>query len=93
MTAFLLKENETYLSVNWLKSEGDIGIDRSVDEVRAAFVTKGYGLRKNGRFAIDSKQGRLRVQSMESPAGGRVDPFPVVFWGCARPSESERFAG
>ena len=52
MTAFLLRENEPYLSVNWLMSEGDIGIDRSVDKVRAAFVAKGYGLRKNGRFAI-----------------------------------------
>ena len=48
----LKKEGEEYLSVNWLEYFDAPDRAAAVNEVRRAFLDKGYGLRKNGRFAV-----------------------------------------
>ena len=52
MTAFYLRDKETYLSVDWLKSETEVGVEGVVNEVRDTLRTNGYGVSKNGRFSV-----------------------------------------
>ena len=50
--AFQLRENEDYLSVNWLEYFGFNDRILEISEVRKAFVAKGYSLRRTAKFAV-----------------------------------------
>lgn len=50
--AFEMRENEEYLSVNWLEYFGSRDLDAAVGRVREAFRRKGFRVRPNGRFAV-----------------------------------------
>lgn len=52
VTAFLPRNDESYLSVNWLEYFRATNPSAAVDRVRDVFCKKGYGLRPNGRFAV-----------------------------------------
>lgn len=51
-TAFLPKQGEEYLSVNWLEYFRDMNVTVAVDRVRDVFRNKNYRLRPKGRFAV-----------------------------------------
>ena len=50
--AFLPKQGEEYLSVNWLEYFRALDLTVAVDQVRQAFRNKNYRLRPKGRFAV-----------------------------------------
>lgn len=50
--AFKLRAGEPYLSVNWLEHSGTRDMATAMRTVRAKFLGRGYGLRRNGRFAV-----------------------------------------
>ena len=50
--AFLPKQGEEYLSVNWLEYFRALGLTAAVDQVRHVFRNKNYRLRPKGRFAV-----------------------------------------
>ena len=50
-SAFVPRETETYLSVNWLEFLS-ADLPTAFDNVRAAFQAKEYHVRPNGRFAV-----------------------------------------
>lgn len=51
-TAFMLRPNEPYLSVNWLESTGALGRDQQLAVVRRNLTDKGVGLPAKGRLAV-----------------------------------------
>ena len=51
-SAFELRTGEPYLSANWLEYFDTLDLTIAVNEVRKAFLEKGYRLRQNGRFAV-----------------------------------------
>lgn len=50
--AFQLRSGESYLSVNWLEHGDTRDIAAAMRTVRDKFLGRGYGLRRNGRFAV-----------------------------------------
>lgn len=50
--AFQRRSGEPYLSVNWLEHSGTRDIAAATRAVSAEFLGRGYGLRRNGRFAV-----------------------------------------
>ena len=50
--AFLPKQGEEYLSVNWLEYFRTLDLTAAVDQVRQVFRNKTYRLRPKGRFAV-----------------------------------------
>lgn len=50
--AFLPKQGEEYLSVNWLEYFRALDLTVAVDQVRHVFLNKNYRLRPRGRFAV-----------------------------------------
>lgn len=52
VAAFQLRESDDHLSVNWLEFFGLDDHNAAMAQLRAAFDTKGYTLRPNGRFAV-----------------------------------------
>ena len=50
--AFLPRSDEEFLSVNWLEYNSLPDLEAAVGHVRAQFGGRGYGLRRNGRFAV-----------------------------------------
>lgn len=50
--AFRLKQNEEYLSVNWLEYFGASELSGAVEGIRQAFRNKDYQVRPNARFAV-----------------------------------------
>lgn len=50
-SAFELGANARYLSVNWLEYFVAQYLEEAIDRVCNVFLTKGYRLRPNGRFA------------------------------------------
>lgn len=60
-SAFQLKPDEEYLSVNWLEYFGLQDVEQAIQRVRLAFQQKGYDVRKNGRFAVLSVDEVSRV--------------------------------
>ena len=50
--AFLPKQGEEYLSVNWLEYFRALDLTVAVDQVRHVFRNKNYRLRPKGRFAV-----------------------------------------
>ena len=51
-SAFELRTGEPYLSANWLEYFDTLDLTIAVNEVREAFLEKGYRLRQSGRFAV-----------------------------------------
>ena len=51
-TAFIPRQDEDYLSVNWLEYFGETELNAAVERVREVFHSKGFTLRPNGRFAV-----------------------------------------
>ena len=51
-TAFIPRQDEDYLSVNWLEYFGETELSATVERVRGVFHSKGFTLRPNGRFAV-----------------------------------------
>ena len=50
--AFMLRENEDYLSVNWLECFRLPNLIDAVNSVSCVFRCNGYGVSKNGMFAV-----------------------------------------
>ena len=50
--AFIPRQAEEYLSVNWLEYFGEIDLGAAVERVREVFRSKNYQVRPNGRFAV-----------------------------------------
>ena len=74
--AFELRPGEDHLSVNWLEYFGAPDPQAAVDYVRNAFHTKGYRLRRHGRFAA-LNIGAVKTavsETVEGPA--RVEHLP-----------------
>ena len=51
-SAFVLRDGEDFLSINWLEYFGDRDLSSATQCVRDAFRDKDYTLRPNGRFAV-----------------------------------------
>ena len=51
-SAFQLRSGEQHLSVNWLEHGGTRDVEDAMQQVRSGFVSRGYRLRGNGRFAV-----------------------------------------
>ena len=51
-TAFIPRQNEDHLSVNWLEYFGETELNAAVERVREVFRSKDFTLRPNGRFAV-----------------------------------------
>ena len=49
-TAFVLRDGEEYLSVNWLEFFKTSDLPQAIDLVRQAFRKKKFGVSSNGRF-------------------------------------------
>ena len=67
--SFILRENEEYLSVNWLEYLRQPDLLRAIDLVRASFRRKGFHLARNGRFSV-LKVGAIKAAAAE--AAGRT---------------------
>ena len=52
VAAFLPRDDEGHLSVNWLEYLDCPDLGTAVESVRSTFQAKGYGLRPTGRFAV-----------------------------------------
>ena len=65
--AFRPRRDEDYLSVNWLEYFGAQDARAAVNLVRETFRRKGYGVRKNGRFAV------LNIGAAKSSVRGSLD--------------------
>ena len=50
-SAFLPRQGEEYLSVNWLEFFGEPTLGAAVERIREVFSEKGYRVSRNGRFA------------------------------------------
>ena len=51
-SAFQLRSGEQHLSVNWLERGGTRDVHAAMTQVRSGFVSRGYRVRGNGRFAV-----------------------------------------
>ena len=51
-SAFGLRQGENYLSVNWLEYFHVADLSTAVGKVRGVFLSKGYQVRRNGRFVV-----------------------------------------
>ena len=75
--AFELRPGEDHLSVNWLECFGAPNREAAVDRVRNAFKAKGYGLGRNGRFAV-LNVGAAKTAVSETVDGPvRIEHLPV----------------
>ena len=50
--AFRLRQDEEYLSVNWVEYLGAPDLTAAIERIRDVFRRKNYALRANGRFAL-----------------------------------------
>ena len=50
--AFRLRQDEEYLSVNWVEYLGAPDLPAAVERIREVFRRKNYALRANGRFVV-----------------------------------------
>ena len=51
-SAFQLRFGEQHLSVNWLEYGGTRDVEVAMRRVRSGFLSRGFRLRRNGRFAV-----------------------------------------
>lgn len=76
-SAFQLKPNEEYLSVNWLEYFGARNLEEAIQCVRLAFQRKGYGVSKNGRFAVLGVEEALTVVSQAHSCSLNIEHRPT----------------
>ena len=50
--AFIPRQTENYLSVNWLEYFGENDLSAAVEQVQEIFRRKEFRMRPNGRFAV-----------------------------------------
>ena len=50
--AFIPRQSEDYLSVNWLEYFGETELNAAIERVREVFHGKSFQVRPNGRFAV-----------------------------------------
>ena len=68
--AFELRPGEDHLSVNWLEYLDAPDLNAAIESVRNTFRAKGFGLRRNGRFAaLNVRVVHLPVDDDESHSG------------------------
>ena len=85
--AFKMKQGHDHLSVNWLEYFGSDDIAQGIAHVRQAFVQKGYGLKRNGRFAVLN----VNVAQQKVKSGAGLD-VKILHWpGFNDPSHSGIF--
>ncbi len=73
--AFEVRASEKHLSVNWLEYFEAPDMTAAVDQVRGAFLRKGYRLRPNGRFAV-LQVGALQEAAMRAGTVSAVEHLP-----------------
>ena len=76
-SAFELRTGEPYLSANWLEYFDTLDLTIAVNEVRKAFLDKGYRLRQNGRFAVFNV-GAAKIAAREATGRTlRIEHLPM----------------
>ena len=76
--AFLPRRDEEFLSVNWLEYCGLPDLEAAVGHVRTQFQGRGYGLRRNGRFAVLNAGTAKAAVSQQVQRQLRIDHQPRV---------------
>ena len=77
VSAFALRANEEYLSVNWLEFFGSLERETAVQSIRGVFHSKGYRLRRNGRFAILNIEDIRELSHEIGKSSLRVEHLPL----------------
>ena len=75
--AFILRKDETCLSVNWLEYYGLESVEYCVEMVRRTFAAKGFNLRPNGRFVVITVDSAKEAIKAATGTLGRVDHCPL----------------
>ena len=70
--AFTLKQDEEYLSVNWLEYFNAPDLTAAVERVREAFRNKSYQVRRNARFAV------LNVEAAKRAVHKATESMPAI---------------
>ena len=76
--AFLPRSDEEFLSVNWLEYCSLPHLEGAVGHVRTQFQRRGYGLRRNGRFAVLNVGTAKTAVSQRLQRRLRIDHQPRV---------------
>ena len=76
VAAFLMRQGESYLSVNWLEYLRTRDLSSAVDMVRARFLKQSYGLKANGRFVV-LNVGRCRSAALRIQRHLRIKHIPL----------------
>ena len=75
--AFELRPGEDHLSVNWLEYFSAPDLEAAIESVRNTFRAKGFGLRRNGRFAALNVGAVKATVSRVTAGTARVVHLPV----------------
>lgn len=75
--AFERRPQDEYLSVNWLEFFGATSTAEGVAQIRDAFEKKGFGIKRNGRFAILGVEAVLQKVLEETDRVLRILHSPV----------------
>lgn len=75
--AFELRPGEDHLSVNWLEYLDAPDLNAAIESVRNTFRAKGFGLRRNGRFAALNVGAVKATVSRVTAGTARVVHLPV----------------
>ena len=75
--AFALRNNEEYLSVNWLEFFDTLKLTQAIDCVRQVFRNKDYSVGINGRFVSFKVRKLKEVISNHTDLSPRVVRIPV----------------
>ena len=68
--AFMLKQDEEYLSVNWLEYFNAPDLTAAVERIRETFRNKRYQVRRNARFTV------LNVEAAKHAIHGATKTMP-----------------
>ncbi|MCY3630964.1 MAG: hypothetical protein OXI05_10745 [Bacteroidota bacterium] len=75
-SAFALKDNEEFLSVNWIEYFKGLSKEQAIDRVRDAFRKKNYRIKRSGRFALLKVREVKTVISDLSPSPFKIEHQP-----------------
>jgi hypothetical protein len=75
--AFQPRANEDYLSVNWLEYFGSLSTTDAVRRIQEMFVSKGYTLKENGRFAVLNVKDVRNIGREDGRDLLRLEHFPL----------------
>lgn len=73
--AFMLRPNETFLSVNWLEHTGPSSRAKQLDIVRKHLTNKGMNLTKKGRLAVVHLGTTFDLVEKGTPDGRRLTAY------------------